>query len=934
MALVPSQSPANFLAGLSPGALATGDLNGDGNVDLVVANRGSDDLSVLLGDGGGSFLAPISVVAGDVPVSVVVGDFDGNGTPDAATANRDSSNITVLLNELEDTAFFVLSPDAGGDTGSVTVRIVGPGIKQGSVSSLARDEEGEIIGVSTSQQTATAIVTEFDLGGRALGPWDLIIRNPDGSRIRVDNAFTIESGRPAKGWVDVLGRGAIRLQRQSAFSILVGNSGNVDTDFSSVLLQIPEGLAWDLQLPLVVPAAMDDPAVGEFSHFAIDIPKLRADEVLSFPLQITAQAPGDFLISADFLTPFLASTSASLLPSGSTGECPVPLDDPYPIYWNPQSSPPAGYVVLYESFGGDQSVAISLGDGRVAHFLPGGIVNQSETPSGRNLSGLTVHSYSLPEPNRIARIVRPPRWSPQTAEDFRNDFLMQWGPQQDPPKAHNIFGDEVTSYSNSILPFLRAYPDTNCVGGVKHFWEGLKDLPVVGLPEGIFLTGVTDFLARELEIYWENRNCEIGDNDWSSPGLNPHIDQTMVGELVPKKSIQVVASFDPNDKYGSEGAGDERYVAAGEPLRYSIAFENLETATASAQEVLITDQLDITKVDLETLSLGPVSFGTTQFTPPQGSKAFTTTIDLRPAMDLLVRVTATLDETTGTLSWRFTSLDPTTNELPEDPFAGFLPPNITPPEGDGRVSFTISPRPELATGSVIANAASIIFDTNDPIQTPVWSNTLDQSSPESAIGTLPETSESREVLLEWSGTDQGAGIRDYTLFVSEDGQPFMPIVNSSETNHTFVGKSGANYHFYSIARDLAGNLEPAPSVADAVTTIEATSLDVDDNDSIDALTDGLLILRHSFGFRGSTLAEGAVGPDARRLGAAEIEGFLDSVIASLDIDGNGITDALTDGLLILRYLFGFRGQTLIDGVVAADCDRCDVGSIEAFIASL
>jgi hypothetical protein len=42
----------------------------------------------------------------------------------------------------------------------------------------------------------------------------------------------------------------------------------------------------------------------------------------------------------------------------------------------------------------------------------------------------------------------------------------------------------------------------------------------------------------------------------------------------------------------------------------------------------------------------------------------------------------------------------------------------------------------------------------------------------------------------------------------------------------------------------------------------------------------------------------------------------------LDIDGNGEADALTDGILILRYLFGFRGATLIDGAVAPDCTRC------------
>jgi hypothetical protein len=52
-----------------------------------------------------------------------------------------------------------------------------------------------------------------------------------------------------------------------------------------------------------------------------------------------------------------------------------------------------------------------------------------------------------------------------------------------------------------------------------------------------------------------------------------------------------------------------------------------------------------------------------------------------------------------------------------------------------------------------------------------------------------------------------------------------------------------------------------------------------------------------------------------------------------DIDGNGATDALTDGLLILRYFFGFRGATLVTGAVGAGCTRCDAPAIEGFIAA-
>lgn len=59
-----------------------------------------------------------------------------------------------------------------------------------------------------------------------------------------------------------------------------------------------------------------------------------------------------------------------------------------------------------------------------------------------------------------------------------------------------------------------------------------------------------------------------------------------------------------------------------------------------------------------------------------------------------------------------------------------------------------------------------------------------------------------------------------------------------------------------------------------------------------------------------------------------------TALPTLDIDGNNANDALTDGLLLLRYFFGFRGDALIAGAVAADCTRCSVGEIEAYLTRL
>jgi hypothetical protein len=111
-------------------------------------------------------------------------------------------------------------------------------------------------------------------------------------------------------------------------------------------------------------------------------------------------------------------------------------------------------------------------------------------------------------------------------------------------------------------------------------------------------------------------------------------------------------------------------------------------------------------------------------------------------------------------------------------------------------------------------------------------------------------------------------------------------------------------------------------------------LDIDGNRVHDALTDGLLIVRYLFGLTGPNLIAGAIGPGATRTEAQAIKQQLDTVRPSLDVDGNTQVDALTDGLLIVRYLFGARGQTLTSRTVGSNATRATASAIEPHIQSL
>jgi hypothetical protein len=111
------------------------------------------------------------------------------------------------------------------------------------------------------------------------------------------------------------------------------------------------------------------------------------------------------------------------------------------------------------------------------------------------------------------------------------------------------------------------------------------------------------------------------------------------------------------------------------------------------------------------------------------------------------------------------------------------------------------------------------------------------------------------------------------------------------------------------------------------------ALDVDSNGVIEPLTDGLLLLRVLFDFIGNSVTVGAIGDGCARCTASTIRDHVDDT-EDFDIDGNGEVDPLTDGLLALRFLFGFTGDSLIAGAVANGCGRCTSDEIVTHLEGL
>jgi Ca2+-binding RTX toxin-like protein len=279
----------------------------------------------------------------------------------------------------------------------------------------------------------------------------------------------------------------------------------------------------------------------------------------------------------------------------------------------------------------------------------------------------------------------------------------------------------------------------------------------------------------------------------------------------------IARSFDPNDILGPVGFGTDGWIDTDEPLKYTIRFENAITATAPAQQVVITQQLDA-DLDFRTFRVDDYGWAGAVYELAADRAIHQARIDLTATRGIFVDVRVTITAT-GLVTWEISSIDPATNEPPLDAQTGFLAINDALGAGEGFVSYTIranTARQPSETGVIIEAEAQIIFDTEEPINTPVIFNTLDVSRPISQVEALAEVSATTEFLVRWSGTDTGSALANYTIFVSENNGAYTPWLTATDlTESTYTGVAGRTYRFYSVAIDNAGNSQIIPTEAQA-----------------------------------------------------------------------------------------------------------------------
>jgi hypothetical protein len=707
----------------------------------------------------------------------VAGYTTDSGFPVSSNAAQTQINAGLTAFSDEGDWFFtilgsgtvsVVGEYVGGNDGDNTITLAGSGFQQGAACSL-------VSGGTTIDSIASAVSTDgtginctFPLEGATLGNYNIVITEPGGSTVTKQNGFTVEQGKGPNVWVNLTGRSHLRSALPSTMTVTYGNSGDTDAVGVPVFVTIPTGVTVQVLTNLLVPP--------------------DSDPLLMSTVPQTVTVGGNTVLPL-FIPRIAAGTSGSVQ-----------------IQVTPPATDPDITLTAYNW----QPLASSASD----------LENDLGTYQNGSLDTMLAHRFAKTLASQFILVLDPVAGS-KCVQDIvllGLQIATNINPVAKDIQCASAMAGYLASAATTLINASSAgYGSSDAASDLGQMYAGgaqaalnCASAAVGNTPAGMAVNVISTFLANGIAIANTLSDCS----------------QVAAIQNPQNKNSTVGGAIDPNDKSGPIGDGSaSQYIRGSQGLTYNLAFENDPTATLPAAQVVITDQLDPTKVNLSTFSLGLISFGGNTISVPSGTTSFSTLYSLNSSLS--VQIQASLNTSNGLATWNFTSIDPSTGLPPTDPTVGFLPPDVNGIEGQGSVLFNVMPKSGLTTGTQFTNTASVVFDSNSAINTPTWLNTLDVDTPVSAVTALPATEVSSAgqatFNVSWSGTDVGSGVANYTIYVSTNGGAFTPwLVETTQTSAAYTGTVGNTYSFYSIATDAAGNVETPKTAAEATTQVVPT----------------------------------------------------------------------------------------------------------------
>ena len=155
------------------------------------------------------------------------------------------------------------------------------------------------------------------------------------------------------------------------------------------------------------------------------------------------------------------------------------------------------------------------------------------------------------------------------------------------------------------------------------------------------------------------------------------------------------------------------------------------------------------------------------------------------------------------------------------------------------------------------------------------------------------------------------------------------------------GSSDFDHDGYSDAQEYTNNTDPTVQNESGgpgyneLTDYRVTNLDIDGNGTASLGSDGVLLLRYLYNLRNDKLIVNAVEPSCVRCDATAIQDYIAKVKDAIyDVDGSGTVDLGSDGVIILRYMYNLRNEKLIDSAIGNNATRQTATEIQDYISPL
>jgi PKD repeat protein len=732
----------------------------------------------------------------------------------------------------------------GGNNGFSSFDIHGGGLTENTVVKLVRD--GEIISThSVYKREPGVICATFDLTSKSIGVYDIVV-TIDGKDYTVTDGFTIEEANYPQAFAQIEGNNVFIAGRWQTYTVNYGNSGNTDIYglpinliFSNnsdcefafdlldtngeksadyvVLTSITSELFGGRKITDVYESITNPSDIISLSTTAFDgkmysvfIPHIPANTSGSFSFRMkvnTSQATKMYVNTGEILNDIYFNTQEE-----------NKEDNELFGYWLTKTFDIKKEMLsaiirneINKSFTNQKTSSQKQFVNFVTLINNSGCFSSMNNlrSSGSPLGGTTTNcDFSA----RIAEIDK--QLQPNDCGSTYSSWVVPDLAFRDACTRHDIGyatcnTDEAhkSNVDNQFLfDMVRACQEwssvehlkLNCITLARQYYAA-----VVGLGNGAFNDAQRLACEKDNLVKEQTLGCPVST------------------EITPQKS------YDPNEILGVSGYGDENYIAQRSSLNYTVYFENdAEKATAPAQEILVSNMVDLSKYNADDFNFGTFTFRDVTIEATPGVTEFSHDVDMRPkGEDIIVRIQATFDKTTGEVRCYMIALDPVTMDLTENPNLGILYPNTAPPIGDGNFTYRIGLRQDLAHGTTISNKADIIFDLNEPIETNVFVNTLDLSKPESDIWGVIDSEDKTKINLSWSGNDTGSGVASYTVYASVNDGEFYPwLSNTTELSGVFAGELNSTYKFYVQAADNVGNVENSKAEPEFTTTLQPTGI--------------------------------------------------------------------------------------------------------------